>query len=65
MIIDHPDTYGARDRLVCDKCGGDAMLTRRSPHPTAGEQYEMQIFLCLTCGDEQSRTADVAGKPCD
>jgi len=65
MLIDHPDTYGAKDRLTCAKCGGDTMLTRRSPHPDAGDKYEIQIFLCLTCGDEKSRTADIAGKARD
>lgn len=63
MLIDHPDSYGASDRLNCGKCGGDAVLIRRSPHPDLGNAYEAQIFRCLQCGDEQPRSADRAGQP--
>jgi hypothetical protein len=62
MIIDHPNTYGAQDRLTCGHCGGDAMLARRSPHPDLGDKYEIQIFRCLACGDEKHRTVDAAGQ---
>lgn len=62
MIIDHPETFGARDRLTCEQCGGDTIVTRRSPHPEFGGDYEIQIFRCLQCGGEKSRSVDVAGR---
>ena len=61
MIIDHPQSFGARDRLTCDKCGGDTLLARRSPHPEFGGDYELQIFHCVQCGEEKTRSTDIAG----
>ena len=63
MIIDHPASYGASDRLICQLCGGDAILTRRSQHPDFGGNCEIQIFRCLQCDDEKSRSVDDAGRP--
>ncbi|MBS0533532.1 MAG: hypothetical protein JSR72_05710 [Proteobacteria bacterium] len=63
MIIDHPASYGASDRLLCQQCGGDRILTRRSPHPDFGGNYEIQIFRCVQCGDETTRSVDDTGRP--
>lgn len=63
MLIDHPENFGARDRLTCTECGGDTILIRRSPHPEFGSSFETQVFRCLQCDRELTRSADVAGKP--
>jgi hypothetical protein len=36
--------------LRCDECGGNAHLTRRSPHPVDG--LETRVFECHECGHQ-------------
>jgi hypothetical protein len=44
-------------------CGGEMSLTRRSPHPDYGVEYEAQTFTCSTCLYELERTINSAGEP--
>ena len=39
--------------LRCDECGGNAHLTRRSPHPV--ENLETRVFECHECGHQTKR----------
>ena len=39
--------------LRCDGCGGNAHLTRRSPHPV--ENLETRVFECHECGHQTRR----------
>jgi hypothetical protein len=38
-------------------------VTRRTPHPIYGLTYELQTFVCRTCQDEITRSADGHGLP--
>ena len=38
-------------------------VTRRTPHPLYGCNYELQTFECRTCGYETERSADRSGLP--
>jgi hypothetical protein len=49
---------GAVGRVICDKCGEAARVTRRTPHPTRGPKYELQTFLCPKCAHVQTRDAE-------
>jgi hypothetical protein len=37
----------------CEKCGGNAHLIRRSPHPIEG--LEIRTFQCHECGNQTKR----------
>ena len=49
LLRDHKFIEPAR----CDKCGGNARLIRRSPHPVEG--LEVRIFECQECGGRTKR----------
>jgi len=53
--------FGVNDRLRCERCGGVACLSRRTPHPELGRGHERQTFTCKACGHEQMRDADKDG----
>ena len=39
--------------LRCGECGGNAHLTRRSPHPV--DNFETRVFECHECGHQTKR----------
>jgi hypothetical protein len=53
--------FGVADILVCEKCGSDAFISRRTPHPDRIPGLEVQTFSCPMCGQEQTRIADEGG----
>ena len=64
--MDHgPRAYGATDRIQCQKCPGKMIVSRRSPHPTLGDDYEIQVLSCLLCDYEVTRAVDEHGHEAD
>jgi hypothetical protein len=57
-----PNRFGAADTPTCPECKNLMRLTRRSPHPTRGYDFELQTFTCRVCQHEMERTADRAGE---
>jgi hypothetical protein len=57
-----PRAFGVEDRLPCPSCGAEMHLFRRSPEP-GHHSYEVQIFSCMKCDAEITRSADRMGKP--
>jgi hypothetical protein len=37
-------------------------LTRRTPHPKYGDDFELQKFTCRVCQHEIERDADILGE---
>jgi len=56
-------SFGVIDRPACPYCGGQAYLTRRSPHPDHDLRYELQIFTCSACDHTIERIVDANGNP--
>jgi hypothetical protein len=54
--------FGVEDRPPCPSCGAEMHLFRRSPEP-GHHAYEVQIFSCMKCDAEITRSADRRGKP--
>ena len=44
--------------LRCENCGGNAHLTRRSPHELEG--LEIRIFACHECAHQIERIVSLA-----
>jgi hypothetical protein len=57
-----PRAFGVEDRPLCPSCGAEMHLFRRSPEP-GYHGYEVQIFSCMKCDAEITRSADREGKP--
>ena len=57
-----PRAFGVEDRPPCPSCGAEMHLFRRSPEP-GHHAYEVQIFSCMKCDAEITRSADRMGKP--
>ena len=57
-----PRAFGVEDRPPCPSCGAEMHLFRRSPEP-GHHAYEVQIFSCMKCDAEMTRSADRKGKP--
>ena len=57
-----PRPFGVEDRPPCPSCGAEMHLFRRSPEP-GHHAYEVQIFSCMECDAEITRSADRMGKP--
>jgi hypothetical protein len=38
--------FGIYDKVACGRCGGDAHISRRTPHPDRGTGFELQTFTC-------------------
>jgi hypothetical protein len=57
-----PRPFGVEDRPPCQSCGAEMHLFRRSPEP-GNHAYEVQIFCCMKCDAEITRSADRMGKP--
>jgi hypothetical protein len=62
-VVQQPCDFGAGDRPPCPECGGEMLLTHRSPHPDYGVEYEAQTFTCSTCLYELKRSVNRAGEP--
>ena len=56
-----PSHFGADDNPVCPECTNRMCLTRRTPHPTHGYDFELQTFACRVCKHEIQREADYKG----
>jgi hypothetical protein len=66
MISIQPATsrhFGADEPPFCAKCIRPMNITRRSPHPVYGHDYELQTFECRVCNREVQRSADCRGFP--
>ena len=57
-----PRAFGVEDRPPCPSCGAEMHLFRRSPEPVY-HGYEVQMFSCMKCDAEITRSADRKGKP--
>jgi hypothetical protein len=56
-----PRAFGVEDRPPCPSCGAQMHLFRRSPEPVH-HGYEVQVFSCMKCDAEITRSADRKGK---
>ena len=54
--------FGVNDTPTCPECRSGMRLSRRSPHPVRGYDYEMQTFTCRSCQHDIVRAADVSGE---
>ena len=57
-----PRPFGVEDRPLCLSRAAEMHLFRRSPEP-GHHAYEVQIFSCMECDAEITRSADRMGKP--
>jgi hypothetical protein len=57
-----PTRFGATDTPVCPECKNLMRITRRTPHPEYGYDFELQTFTCRVCHHEIERTADLLGE---
>lgn len=57
-----PIRFGATDTLACIECKKGMRVTRRTPHPTLGNEFELQTFTCWGCRLTVERTADRQGE---
>ena len=57
-----PRPFGVEDRPLCLSCAAEMHLFRRSPEP-GHHAYEVQIFSCIKCDAEITRSVDRKGKP--
>jgi hypothetical protein len=57
-----PRPFGVEDRPPCPSCAAEMHLFRRSPEPGCNA-YEVQIFSCMKCDAEITRSVDRKGKP--
>jgi hypothetical protein len=62
MIKFRQQGFGIDDRLRCPDCGGTLDLRRRTPDPLHGIHYELQTFLCRSCGRDTLRSVDSLGQ---
>jgi hypothetical protein len=56
-----PRHFGVGFLPTCKTCRQVMRLTRRTPHPLYGIEYELQSFACRQCSQEIHRSADGAG----
>jgi len=57
-----PTRFGACDTPACPQCKNPMSLTRRTPHPKRGYDFELQTFTCRVCNHEIERSADGLGE---
>jgi hypothetical protein len=57
-----PTRFGVTDTPPCPECKNLMRLTRRTPHPVHGYDFELQTFTCRVCQHEVERTADRLGE---
>lgn len=54
--------FGVADTPPCPECKGLMRVTRRTPHPALGYDFERQTFTCVDCKREIERDADRQGE---
>ena len=54
--------FGATDTPTCPHCKNPMRLTKRTPHPKHGYEFELQTFTCGVCQHEIERDADILGE---
>jgi hypothetical protein len=57
-----PNSFGVADTPTCPECKSQMRLTRRTPHPNHGYDFELQTFTCRVCRHEVQRNADRRGE---
>lgn len=57
-----PRRFGAMDTPACPNCKNPMRLTRRTPHPQYGYDFELQTFTCGVCKHQIERNADLLGE---
>ncbi len=57
-----PTRFGATDTPTCPECKNRMCLTRRTPHPKYGYDFEPQTFTRRVCQNEIERNADRLGE---
>jgi hypothetical protein len=57
-----PNRFGTADTPACPQCKNLMRLTRRTPHPKYGYDFELQTFTCRVCRHEVQRNADRRGE---
>jgi hypothetical protein len=62
IYTSEPRAFGVEDRPPCASCGTEMYLCRRSPEP-GRHAYEVQIFSCVKCDAEITRSVDRKGNP--
>jgi hypothetical protein len=55
--------FGIENLPICGTCQRPMQFARRTPHPIFGDDYELQLFECRTCGRQNRRSADAGGLP--
>jgi hypothetical protein len=58
----HQVNFGIDDSPICTECNNRMRLTRRTPHPVRGNDFELQTFTCRVCHHEFERSADRLGE---
>src|SRR6266849_5394654 len=61
-LPDMPVNFGIDDAPTCTECKNRMRLTRRTPHPVRGYDFELQTFTCRVCHHEFERNADRQGE---
>jgi hypothetical protein len=57
-----PTRFGATDTPTCPECKNLTHLTRRTPPPKYGYDFELQTFTRKMCQHEVERNADRLGE---
>jgi hypothetical protein len=57
--------FGVENLPICQTCHRSMQMTRRSPHPIFGNDFELQSFECRRCGVQNLRSVDENGLPHD
>jgi hypothetical protein len=57
-----PTRFGARNALICPECKNMVRLTRSTPYPKYGYDFELQTFTCRACKHEVESDADCTGE---
>jgi hypothetical protein len=57
-----PTRFGAQDTLIYPESKNAVRLTRRTPHPKSGYDFELRTFNCRACKHEVERAADRMGE---
>ena len=61
-FADMPISFGKNDTRICPECKSGMCLSRRTPHPKFGYDFELQAFTCRVCQHEVERSADCLGE---
>ena len=61
-VADTPISFGKNDTRICPECKSGMCLSRRTPHPKFGYDFELQTFTCRVCQHEVESSADCLGE---